>query len=127
MPQSYILFRTGAAILLMKNIRACGSLRRNWTASFSLSVRGSFFCAFSSSQVAVWYFLITLSAAASTNTPCAATAPAIITVPINTVTPVDFRMSHSLFLLNGSGVLQGADELSVTPHMRRHLCCCELR
>jgi hypothetical protein len=34
MPQSNILLRTGAAILLMKNIRACESLRRNSMASF---------------------------------------------------------------------------------------------
>src|SRR5271168_681023 len=68
MPQSNILFRTGAAILLMKNIRACESLRRNSMASFSLSVGGGF-GAFSSAQVAVWYFLITLSAAKSTSMP----------------------------------------------------------
>src|ERR1035438_265215 len=68
MPQSNILFRTGAAILLMKNIRACESLRRNSMASFSLSVGGGF-GAFSSSLVAVWYFLITLSAAASRSMP----------------------------------------------------------
>ena len=43
MPQSNILFRTGAAILLMKNIRAWESFRRNSIASFSFSDGGSFF------------------------------------------------------------------------------------
>jgi hypothetical protein len=38
MPQSNILLSTGAAILLMMNIRGSESLRRNSIASFSLSV-----------------------------------------------------------------------------------------
>src|SRR5450631_3910172 len=89
MPQSNILFRTGAAILLMKAIRACESLRRNWIASFSLSVGGSFLCAFNSSQVAVWYFLITLSAATSRSMPCADAVPATNNAAIPTATPID--------------------------------------
>jgi hypothetical protein len=44
------MFGTGAAILLMKNIRACESLRRNSMASFSLADGGSFFWAFTTSS-----------------------------------------------------------------------------
>src|SRR6266704_944629 len=96
MPQSYILFRTGAAILLMKNIRACESLRRNSMASFTFSVGGSFFCAFNSSQVAVLYFVITLSAAKSNSMPCADAASATIKAEIIAAAPIDLFTSSLL-------------------------------
>ena len=41
MPHSNILFKTGAAILLMNATRACSSSRRNSIAIFSFSVGGS--------------------------------------------------------------------------------------
>src|SRR5882724_191539 len=91
---------------------SCSSLRKNSMASFSLSVGGSFLCAFNSSQVAVSYFLITLSAAASNSMPCADAAPARNKAEIPTATPIDLL---TLILL----VMPATDE----PSRLKESCC----